>query len=153
MKYKRDNWPLLKFDGDDKVAFKKTSQESIDILDASKNFEILRTYQIEKFNFFYVSPGIQLTLVFTFVEVIYVLFFPLKIGFSMLKDSTIKAQESQFAIPMICRNRSLPKTWKKLRKSIRFFPQTVKSSWFWRKPTWTRLDVRITGKSLSIIMM
>ena len=117
MKYKRDNWPLLKFDGDDKVAFKKTSQESIDILDASKNF-----------NFFYVSPGIQLTLVFTFVEVIYVLFFPLKIGFSMLKDSTIKAQESQFAIPMICRNRSLPKTWKKLRKSIRFFPQTVKSS-------------------------
>ena len=70
VKYKRDNWPLLKFDGDDKVAFKKTSQECIEILDASKNFEILRTYQIEKFNFFYVSPGVQLTLVFTFVEVI-----------------------------------------------------------------------------------
>ena len=70
MKYKRENWPLIKFDCEDKVAFKRISPECIEILDASKNFKLLKSCQLEKFNFFYISPGAnQLTVVFTFVEV------------------------------------------------------------------------------------
>ena len=72
MKYKREHWPLIKFDCEDHVAFKKTSQECIEILDASKNFEVLKVCQLEKFNYFFVSPRTDaLTVVFTFVEVFY----------------------------------------------------------------------------------
>lgn len=60
----------MKFNNEDSVAFKKVSFDSIEILDAVNNFEVLKVCKLDRFNYFYVSPRTdKLSIVFTFVEV------------------------------------------------------------------------------------
>jgi len=55
IKYKKENWPQVKFSGQDEIAFRCLVPGRIEALDPNNSFKVIKTIEVKHFDFFNVS--------------------------------------------------------------------------------------------------